>query len=209
MPSLSSFTDPRAYHILTYGTLLGSTFFQTFMAGPLAYIWLPKAQFSTLQQKIFPPFFSLQTALPLLLALTWPGEKLAGAAGVGAMRQHTGWRGLIDDSNMWTALVPIGLMFGTSLLNLVWLGPATTKVLRERKHQGMVTLLGAGNAGGFWLTPILETRDGKKYHDPAPHSEAMQRLNSSFAMLHGLSSLSNVFGLLAMLYYGVVLGEKI
>jgi hypothetical protein len=136
MPSLSSLTDARAYHILTYGTLLGSTFFQTFMGGPIAYMCLPLAQFSTLQQKIFPPFFALQSALPLVLALTWPGDKLAGAAGLGAMRQNTGWRGLSADNNFWTALVPITLMVGTAVLNLAWFGPATTKVLRERKHQG-------------------------------------------------------------------------
>jgi hypothetical protein len=139
MPSISSFTDPQAYHILSYGTLLGSTFFQTFMGGPIAYTCLPKAQFSTLQQKIFPPFFSLQTALPVLLAITWPGEKLAGATGVGLVRKNAGWRGLLEADNLWTGLVPVAIMFGTALLNLVVLGPATTKVMKERKHQGMST----------------------------------------------------------------------
>lgn len=28
MPSLSSISDPKVYHILTYGTLLGSNLFQ-------------------------------------------------------------------------------------------------------------------------------------------------------------------------------------
>lgn len=37
----------------------------------------------------------------------------------------------------------------------------------------------------------------------------MQRLNSSFSKLHGASSLSNVVGLAAMLFYGVVLAEKL
>lgn len=134
MPSLQSLTDPKAYHILSYGTLLGSTFFQTFLAGPIAFTCLPRPQFSTLQQKIFPTFFAMQTALPVLMAFTWPGEKIAGAAGVGLVRKNAGWRGLTDE--MWTALVPIGLMVGTALLNAVVLGPATTKVMKERKHQG-------------------------------------------------------------------------
>lgn len=136
MPSLQSFTDPKAYHILSYGTLLGSTFFQTFLAGPIAFTCLPRPQFSTLQQKIFPTFFAMQTALPLIMAFTWPGEKIAGAAGVGSVWKNAGWRGLMDDSNLWTALVPIGLMVGTALLNAIVLGPATTKVMKERKHQG-------------------------------------------------------------------------
>ena len=130
MPSLSSFGDPYAYHILTYGTLLGSNLFQTFLAGPLAFKALPRPQFSTLQQAIFPPYFSFQTALPVVLALTWPGEKLAG------IRQNAGPWGLLEGDSLWNGLVPIAVMFGTSLLNLVWLGPATTKVMKERKHQG-------------------------------------------------------------------------
>ncbi|KAI7151063.1 hypothetical protein KC324_g15303 [Hortaea werneckii] len=90
---------------------------------------------------------------------------------------------------MWDVLIPIGVMFGTNLLNLLYLGPATTKVMKERKHQ--------------------ETRDGKKYYDSGPKSQEMQRLNSSFSKLHGASSLSNVVGLAAMLFYGVVLAEKL
>lgn len=135
MPTFSSLSDPNAYHILTYGTLLGSNLFQTFLNGPVAYKALPRPQFSTLQQAIFPPYFSFQTALPIILALTWPGEKVA-AAGSAAMRQNTGARGLLEGDNVLTALTPIAIMFGTSLLNLVLLGPATTKVMRERKHQG-------------------------------------------------------------------------
>ena len=54
-----------------------------------------------------------------------------------------------------------------------------------------------------------ETRDGKRYYDPGPKSEEMQRLNSSFSVLHGASSLSNVIGLGAMLFYGIVLAEKL
>ncbi|KAF7196421.1 Xanthocillin biosynthesis cluster protein D [Pseudocercospora fuligena] len=188
MPGTQSLFDPKNYHILTYGTLLGSNLFQTFLAGPLAFKALPRPSFSTLQQAIFPPYFTFQTALPLVLALTWPGEKLAQAGGAVA-RRHAGPYGLLEEENRWIALLPIVIMFGTSLLNLVALGPATTKVMKERKHQ--------------------ETRDGKRYYEPGPKSEAMQKLNKSFAWLHGASSLSNVVGLGAMLVYGFTLAEKI
>ena len=53
MPSLSSISDPKVYHILTYGTLLGSNIQNTFFAGPIAYSCLPRPQFATLQTKIF------------------------------------------------------------------------------------------------------------------------------------------------------------
>ncbi|EMD01112.1 hypothetical protein BAUCODRAFT_29508 [Baudoinia panamericana UAMH 10762] len=188
MPSLASLSDPKSYHILTYGTLLGSNIFQTFLNGPLAFKVLPRPQFSTLQTAIFPPYFTFQTALPLVLAATWPGEQLAGIGGA-ALRQNAGPRGLLEGDNVWVAMIPIVTMFGTSLLNLLVLGPATTRVMKERKHQ--------------------ETRDGKKYYDPGPKSPEMQRLNSSFGVLHGASSLANVIGLVAMLYYGFVLADKL
>lgn len=119
----------------TSGTLLGSSIFQTFLNGPVAYKALPRPNFSQLQQAIFPPFFAFQTALPLVLAYSWPGEKVASVAGAVA-RQDEGWRGLLDQSNFWNGLTPIAIMFVTGLVNMVALGPMTTKVMRERKHQG-------------------------------------------------------------------------
>jgi hypothetical protein len=132
MPSFASLTDFKAYHIITYGALLGSNIYQSFIAGPFAYSALPRPQFATLQTKITPPYFAIQTALPLFLALTWPGEKVAGAS----LRKNVGWRGVLESGNHWDALVPIGLMLGTAVLNLALLGPMTTKVMKERKHQG-------------------------------------------------------------------------
>jgi hypothetical protein len=37
----------------------------------------------------------------------------------------------------------------------------------------------------------------------------MQRLNKKFATLHGISSLSDLVGLFAMIYYGFVIAEQI
>jgi hypothetical protein len=135
MPSTASFSDPKVYHILTYGTLLGSNLFQTFLGGPLAFKALPRPQFSTLQQAIFPPYFTFQAALPVLLALTWPGDKIA-QVGAKAITQNTGFWGIFSDNSFWTAGIPVAIMFATSAANLFVFGPATTKVMKERKHQG-------------------------------------------------------------------------
>lgn len=136
MPSYSSLTDPKAYHILSYGTLLGCTVFQTFIGGPVAFKALPRPSFSSLQSAIFPVFFALQTALPVALALTWPGEKAAEIAGTIALRKNAGIHGFFRQENLWDGLIPVGIMFGTALLNMAILGPATMKVMKERKHQG-------------------------------------------------------------------------
>jgi hypothetical protein len=59
------------------------------------------------------------------------------------------------------------------------------------------------------LTRAIETRDGKKYYDASPKSAEMERLNEAFSSLHGASSLADLVGLIAMIYYGFVLAEKL
>lgn len=83
----------------------------------------------------------------------------------------------------------ISTMLVTAVLNLVYVGPQTTEVMRLRKHQ--------------------ETRDGKKSYDAGPHSQEMQKLNKRFGILHGISSLVNLVGFGAMVWYGGVLGEGV
>ena len=56
---------------------------------------------------------------------------------------------------------------------------------------------------------ILETRDGKKSYDPGPHSPEMARLNKRFVMIHGISSMTNLVGLLVLLGYGFTLGDML
>ncbi|MCJ1365181.1 hypothetical protein MMC16_004301 [Acarospora aff. strigata] len=85
--------------------------------------------------------------------------------------------------------MPLLMVFASSLANLALVGPATTRIMRERKHQ--------------------ETRDGKKSYDSPPHSKEMTRMNSAFARMHGASSLLNLIGLLATIWYGFTLGERI
>lgn len=126
----------------------------------------------------------MQTALPAVLALTFPG--IASSAVTGA-RVSSGIGGVFDDRTRLNTLLPLATMCLTSLANLVWLGPLTTKIMKERKHQ--------------------ETRDGKKSYDPGPHSAEMQRLNKRFGMLHGVSSLTNLVGFLATVLYGATIAN--
>ena len=126
----------------------------------------------------------MQTALPAVLALTFPGVASSGVTGA---RVSGGINGLFDDRVRFSALIPLATSFATGLANLVWVGPTTTRIMKERKHQ--------------------ETRDGKKSYDPGPHSPEMQRLNKRFAQLHGVSSLVNLVGLLALVYYGGTIAD--
>lgn len=130
---------------------------------------LPRPQFSQLQQKIFPIYFTLQTALPLLVLLSRP------TAGSGILASD--------------AAAPMAATFAAAVTNLLVCGPATARVIRERKHQ--------------------ETRDGKMSYDPPPHSKAMQQLNRQFSMLHGASSLLNLAAVIATAVYGFRLGAHL
>ncbi|KAJ5212172.1 uncharacterized protein N7498_003818 [Penicillium cinerascens] len=117
-------TDPRPYHILAYGTLLGTQFYQSFVGGIVAFRALPRPQFASLQTAIFPIYFSLQTALPVAVALT------ASRGG-----QALGLSGLVAPENRLNTLLPMATVALTGLINLFVLRPLTTKIMRERKHQ--------------------------------------------------------------------------
>jgi len=56
---------------------------------------------------------------------------------------------------------------------------------------------------------VLETKDGKKSYDPAPHSSDMLKLNKAFGKMHGISTLVNLAGFVATIWYGVLLSERI
>jgi hypothetical protein len=79
--------------------------------------------------KIFPVYFSLQAALPAVLALTYPASQNPfGAAG--------GVAGVLDPSNRWSVLAPLAGAFACAVGNLAVVGPATTRVMDERRVQG-------------------------------------------------------------------------
>ncbi|KAJ9602103.1 hypothetical protein H2200_013463 [Cladophialophora chaetospira] len=183
MPDTSILWSPAPYHIISYGILLGTTTFQSFVGGIVAFKSLPRAQFASLQQATFPIYFAMQTSLPVILALTLPPERTAISTRPGSLS------GVLDPDNRLHVLTPIATMLLTALLNVAYLGPATTKCMRQRKHQ--------------------ETRDGKKSYDPGPHSQEMQLLNKKFSYLHGASSLVNMIGWFAMVWYGFYLGDRL
>jgi hypothetical protein len=112
----------------SFGVLLGTQTFQSFINGIVAYRALPRPQFSVLQQKLFPIYFGLQTALPAVMALTYPG-----------MRSNipNSIQGVLAESNRISTLTPLALIFVTSAANMLAVGPATTKIMKERKRRGI------------------------------------------------------------------------
>ncbi|KAI0128858.1 hypothetical protein BJ170DRAFT_623179 [Xylariales sp. AK1849] len=171
--------SPGPYHIISYGTLLGTTFFHSFVNAIASFKVLPRPQFAVLQRAIFPAYFGMQTVLPVIIALTYPPSRVAAA----------GIRGVLDEENRWSVLLPIVTMFTTGLVNWAYFLPATNDVTAKRRAQ--------------------ETRDGKKSYDSEPHSQEMTALNKKFGQLHGISSLLNMISFIAIVAYGFTLSTRI
>lgn len=122
-----------------------------------------------------------------------------------------GISGLTAPENRYTTLLPLATIGVTGLINQFVLRPLTMKIMRERKHQG-IRLPRICLHISLWkdgLTCIIETRDGKKSYDPAPHSKEMVALNKRFARVHGVSSLVNLVSFVATIVYGVVLSKRL
>jgi hypothetical protein len=155
---------------------LGTTFFHTFVGGIVSFQVLARPQFSLLMAKLFPVYFSMQTALPVVLALTYPGDSFT----------QPGLAGVLENTSV---LYPIAATFLSALANLAVVGPATTKVMDQRKLQ--------------------ERKDGKKSYDAPPHSQEMTALNKRFSMLHGVSSLLNLGTFIGSVVYGFNLASRL
>ncbi|KHN99600.1 uncharacterized protein MAM_02453 [Metarhizium album ARSEF 1941] len=174
-------SSPAPYHIISYGTLLGTSFFHSFINGPVMFKTVERPVFSAVQIKLFPIYFGLQTLLPAVLALTFPGDTLAGVS--------SGISGLLAPASRWHSLAPIATMFVTGLVNLVVLLPASAQTMKDRRGQAK--------------------RDGKEWYEPGPHSEEMRALSKKFGMLHGISSLLNLATYVSALAYGFTLGSRL
>ncbi|KAJ2897782.1 mitochondrial outer membrane protein [Zalerion maritima] len=171
------------YHIISYATVTGTTFFHSFINGIVMFRTLERPQFASVQNKLFPIYFGMQASLPVLLSLTYPG---GASPTFGASSSIPG---VFDSGNTWTVLAPFATMLLTSGLNLGVLLPMVNKTMGKRYQQ--------------------EKEDGKKSYDEGPHSEEMRALNKRFGMLHGVSSLLNLATFLAQVWYGFSLAGRL
>ncbi|KAK9771074.1 hypothetical protein SCAR479_12198 [Seiridium cardinale] len=153
---------------------------QTFINATASFKTLERPQFATLQRAIFPAYFGIQTILPVALALTYPGNRIAASGIQGA---------LLNEANRWDVAAPLATIFVTGLINWAYCLPATNSITDKRRAQ--------------------EKKDGKKSWDAAPHSQEMQSLNKQFGKIHGISSLLNLITLIATVTYGFNLSARL
>jgi hypothetical protein len=95
--------------------------------------------FSATQTSVFPYYFSMQTAVPIILAITYPGSVLTGIP--------SGIHGVLDQAVRWNTLLPLATMFVTGLLNLAVLNPVILGVMKERRGQGKFIIEASDQSG--------------------------------------------------------------
>ncbi|KAF2972136.1 hypothetical protein GQX73_g1482 [Xylaria multiplex] len=200
MPEKSLLFSPAPYHVLSYGALLGTQFFHTFINSIISFKTLQRPHFGILQRAVFPAYFGIQTAAPVVLAITYPG-----GGHLAALPQ--GISGVLHPANRWGVLVPLATAFVTGLTNLVYFLPETNKVTALRKQQGTVDL----SLFAELLTTLYtsEVKEGKQSRDKTTQSPEIKALNKKFGKLHGYSSLFNLVTFIATVVYGVHLSARI
>ena len=97
---------------------------QTFVMTKVCYLYLPRPQFTTLQKRIFPLYFGIETALAAATAATYPSGSIL----------------VLASHHLDSAL--LGLTLAMSGLNLLVYGPKTIVAMVHRSHQGIVPSLG-------------------------------------------------------------------
>ena len=60
------------FHFLFYSLTFGGSAFYSFIVSPLVFKKLPREEFSNLQNKVFPTYFTGQTLAPIILGLAQP-----------------------------------------------------------------------------------------------------------------------------------------
>ncbi|KZW02107.1 hypothetical protein EXIGLDRAFT_760321 [Exidia glandulosa HHB12029] len=90
--------------------------------------------------------------------------------------------GLVDVLQVYV-LAFVALVQGA---NYTYIGPVTNKIIADRQR--------------------LEREEGKAYNDPTA-SAAMKAVNKQFGTFHGISSLLNLFVVIALGFHGLVLGQ--
>ncbi|RYP83225.1 hypothetical protein DL769_001421 [Monosporascus sp. CRB-8-3] len=204
MSDRSLLFSPAPYHILSYGTLLGTQVFHTFINATTSLRVLERPQFAILQRNLFPWYFGIQTVMPVVLAVTYPGNRTPlGALEGGSAFADRGLAGVLGTANRWTVLAPLVTACVTGLINWAYLLPETNKVIAKRRLQVLGPALGLLlTARRLFASPSVEKKDGKRSYDAPPHSEEMAALNKKFGQVHGISSLLNLVTLVSTVAYG-------
>lgn len=115
-PYLHYATSASTIHVLSYGTLLGTTLFQTFIVGPVQFTTIPRQQFGNIQAKLTPIYFGIQVVTAAACYFT-----------------------VSDTTGTYNELLALGVTALGSLINLLLVGPKTTSIMQRRHKMERLT----------------------------------------------------------------------
>lgn len=187
LTSLSAVLCSGPVHLLCFSTLLGTQLYQTFVLTKITFRALARQPFVTLQARVFPAYFRIQTALLLLTALTWPPHSVLSLA-----EAKTHW-------------IPLVVGMATSVLNLLLFGPRTRKAMLDLAQLGMSTLYLQGRRAQ------LTRRTGRENKPDDAEQPGLQAaaIKKTFRKNHAASIHLNLITLGATLWHGWLLASKL
>jgi len=150
-------------HMVAFATWFGSNFWTTFIGGITMYKNLPRQTFGSLQSKLFPKYFQLSAATIVTSLITL--KAFSGA-----------------DKSVY---ITLGVALLTTLVNLLWLEPASTKVMFERYS--------------------LENEKSRSEEE----SSRLSKLKKEFGKFHGISSMMNLIALCGSVAHAFWLSMKL
>ncbi|CAG7946931.1 unnamed protein product [Penicillium nalgiovense] len=176
------------YHLLSYGALLGTELYQSFINTKICYQALPMKEFIILQKRLFPVYFGTQVGLTALTAATHPPYSILS---------------LIQDP--WS-VAPLAVAGLTGCLNWFIYGPrTTTATLVRRALQGGVYRHRPHLA--IPLTSILFSESENA--DADSDGSKVQRANRTFSRNHAMAIHLNAIAMVATVFYGFSLSATL
>lgn len=154
----------RLAHLLSFATAWGTSLWVTFIGGIIMFKHLPRHQFGNLQSKMFPAYFSLVAVCAAIC--------VSGFALLHPWRAST----FADKSQ----IVCLTFSLVSTLSNILVFTPMTMQTMRERHKVEREESI--GHEVGL-----------SKNKEAAKRNPKLAELNRKFGMIHGLSSLANLF----------------
>ena len=162
----------------------------------LCYLYLPRPHFIRLQARVFPTYFAAETALAVLIAVTYPPGSILG---------------LLSNP---VDLALLGVTVGMSALNLTVFGPRTLQAMRKRTDTGI-----ASPSPEHCRKDLDSQTRTESRHDLRPGTSAsmpkdklpldVYKQKRTFSVNHAMSIHLNAIAVVTSLLYGISLGSRL
>ncbi|EED16852.1 hypothetical protein TSTA_019140 [Talaromyces stipitatus ATCC 10500] len=179
---LSTLLNPLPYHILAYGTFLGSQLYQSFINTNICFRSLPPQNFNNLNKRLFPVYFRCQLGFAVLTFVTRPPGTWLQLSAVN------------DVGNLLLGLATV--MAG---LNWYIFGPRTSDAMVEKAR---VLKEVQDEKDG-------DNVKAEGSHDSAETDAFVAKVKKTFSRNHAMSIHLNAIAMIATVGYGFVLGGRL